>query len=74
MCVEDEKYIDESKLCDGVADCSSSEDENLHNCEEENRKWSNTFTTICLIGLVSYPYWYIYKDFRFMFKPAMLIS
>ena len=38
MCGRNRKYIDESKLCDGVADCSSSEDENLHNCEEESRK------------------------------------
>ena len=32
MCEEDEKYIDESKLCYGVADCSLSEDKYLHNC------------------------------------------
>ena len=32
MCKEDEKYTDEIKLCDGVADCSSSEDKNLQNC------------------------------------------
>ena len=44
ICHEDGTYIDESKVCDGVPDCSPSsgrnttEDELWNNCPEEVRR------------------------------------
>ena len=51
MCLISEIYINETRVCDGVPDCSllpwstlnTTEDENLYVCPEEMRTLQNVF-------------------------------